>query len=106
MIEKIDPQKTELARLVRRLIRVFKGDNDPEDLEDAVKAHKELQGFIEKGWQAQAALSQADLGELVFEAVMCTCATVIEVDEGGQRHPNCDMWDPKASEFVQVSPLS
>lgn len=89
MIDMSNPEKKRLAELVIELLRIYKIGPDPEPLE-------KLREFIEKDWENQADLSYADMGELVFEAVMCTCETSIELPDGPAHNINCDMWDSKA----------
>lgn len=93
MLEHNDPKKAKMAKMVERMLRVFKGDNNPEDLHDGIAAHKELQQFIIEDWSPQDDLSYADLGELVYENVLCSCA---QFGVDGTHHPDCDAWDSKA----------
>jgi len=87
MLEHNDPKKAELAKLVGRVLAVFKGDNNPEDLHDGIGAFGELRAFVSEKWGPQDDLTYADLGELVLEEVLCTCSQ-FKVD--GTHHPDCD----------------
>lgn len=87
MLDIRDPQKQQLAKLVRGLF---------EEMKHGQPSKEPLKAFIEKDWTEQADICFADLGELVIEAVMCGCETVVVTEPGEQHHPDCDMWDSKA----------
>lgn len=106
MIDTTNPEKRELARLVNQLIHTLRHecDGETEPCASIHRADRELQGFLTDHDNWKGDLSTADLGELVNEALSCSCGLWVERPGTRNHEANCDMWDPKADEFVQVSP--
>lgn len=105
MLDMRDPLKRELANRVARLFAavddVTRMPQEPEpdvamaNLAAMEPALRELRLFIADDWEAQADLSEADLGSLVLEALMCTCP--IKVDRGSGHDEDCTMRDSAES---------
>lgn len=101
-----NPEKKELTRLVAALATALNHECDRET-EPCKSIHlgiTRLRHFFAepKNWEGD--LSMTDVGELFHEAMCCGCGLGVETLDSRQHVPDCDMWDPKADEFVQVSP--